>query len=76
VRAAFETSLEAFAATATGSATRIARLVLLDEPPVLDAGEITDKGSLNTRAILSRRAAAVEAAHATPAPGYVIGVGS
>jgi feruloyl-CoA synthase len=74
VRAAFETSLEAFAATATGSATRIARLVLLHEPPSLDHGEITDKGSLNTRTILARRAAAVEAAHATPAPPHVIRV--
>ncbi len=72
VRAAFETSLEAFAATATGSATRIGRLMLLAEPPSLDVGEVTDKGSLNTRAILSRRAAAVEDAHATPAPAHVI----
>ena len=44
----------------TGSSNRIARLMLLEEPPSLDAGEMTDKGSINQRAVLSRRAALVE----------------
>ena len=39
----------------TGSSNRVARLMLLDEPPSLDAGEMTDKGSINQRAVLSRR---------------------
>ncbi len=39
----------------TGSSNRIARFLILDEPPSLDAGEITDKGSINQRAVLGRR---------------------
>jgi feruloyl-CoA synthase len=42
-----------------GSASRIERLLLLAEPPSLDAGEITDKGYLNQRRVLQRRAAEV-----------------
>ena len=38
-----------------GSAARIERLLLLAEPPSLDAGEITDKGYINQRACLERR---------------------
>ncbi|MGH3812395.1 MAG: feruloyl-CoA synthase [Pseudonocardiaceae bacterium] len=39
-----------------GSSARVARLLLLHEPPQLDAGEITDKGYVNQRACLERRA--------------------
>jgi feruloyl-CoA synthase len=42
-----------------GSAARIERLLLLAEPPSLDAGEITDKGYINQRACLDRRASDV-----------------
>jgi feruloyl-CoA synthase len=48
----------------TGSSSRVARILLLDEPPSLDAGETTDKGSINQRAVLQRRAAAVEELYA------------
>jgi feruloyl-CoA synthase len=51
-----------------GSAGRIERLLLLSEPPSLDAGEITDKGYLNQRACLERRAADVDRLYADP-PG-------
>ena len=44
----------------TSSSTRIARVLILEEPADVDAGEITDKGYLNQRAILARRAALVE----------------
>jgi feruloyl-CoA synthase len=44
----------------TGSSNRIARAIVLDEPPSLDAGEMTDKGSINQRAVLRRRAALVQ----------------
>jgi feruloyl-CoA synthase len=64
--------LEEFASTATGSATRVVRIILLDEPPSLDAGELTDKGSLNQRAILDRRRALVEDLHAErPSPRVI-----
>ena len=46
---------------ATGSATRVARLHVLAEPPSIDKGEVTDKGSINQRAVLQHRAALVEA---------------
>jgi feruloyl-CoA synthase len=44
----------------TGSSNRVARAVVLEEPPSLDAGETTDKGSINQRAVLRRRAGIVE----------------
>ena len=43
----------------TGSATRVARAVVLAEPPSIDKGEITDKGSINQRAVLAHRDADV-----------------
>jgi feruloyl-CoA synthase len=43
--------------TGAGSASRIERLLLLEKPPSLDAGEITDKGYLNQRRCLECRAA-------------------
>ena len=46
---------------ATGSASRVARLHVLAEPPAIDPGEITDKGSINQRAVLLHRASLVEA---------------
>jgi feruloyl-CoA synthase len=44
----------------SGSSNRIARAIVLEEPPSLDAGEMTDKGSINQRAVLTRRAALVQ----------------
>ena len=52
--------LKELAAQSTGSSTRIARALLMDEPPNIDANEITDKGYINQRAVLTRRAALVE----------------
>jgi feruloyl-CoA synthase len=48
----------------TGSSNRIARALVLDEPPSLDAGEMTDKGSINQRAVLARRSQLVEELYA------------
>ena len=50
------------------SSMRVERVILLAEPPSLDANEITDKGYVNQRAALERRAAHVEALFAD-APG-------
>ncbi len=59
--AELRSTLAAALANQGGSAsTRIARLLILDEPPSIDAGEITDKGYINQRAVLGRRADAVE----------------
>jgi feruloyl-CoA synthase len=43
-----------------GSSTRIKRVLLMTEPPQIDASEITDKGYINQRAVLTRRSALVE----------------
>src|SRR6266852_2343515 len=43
-----------------GSSTCPARLMVMTEPPSIDANEITDKGYVNQRAVLERRAAFVE----------------
>ena len=48
-----------------GSSTRVTRLLMLSEPPSIDANEITDKGYLNQRAVLERRAALVEKLYAS-----------
>ena len=42
-----------------GSSTYPARLLVMNEPPSIDANEITDKGYMNQRAVLERRAALV-----------------
>ena len=57
---------------ATGSATRVARAVLLSAPLSIDAGEITDKGSINQRAVLKARAALIEDLYAEPSPPHII----
>ncbi|MBD8194600.1 feruloyl-CoA synthase [Pseudomonas fluorescens] len=46
---------------ATGNASRLEWIAVLDEPASIDRGEITDKGSINQRAVLQWRAAKVEA---------------
>ena len=43
-----------------GSSTHPTRLMIMSEPPSIDANEITDKGYINQRAVLERRAALVE----------------
>ncbi|MBN9526239.1 MAG: feruloyl-CoA synthase [Alphaproteobacteria bacterium] len=47
-----------------GSSTRVARALILTEPPSVERGEITDKGYLNQRIILTGRAEAVERLYA------------
>jgi feruloyl-CoA synthase len=50
-------------------------MMLMAEPPSLDAGEATDKGSINQRAVLTRRAALVEELYAKPVSSRVIVIG-
>jgi feruloyl-CoA synthase len=72
VRKALVDGLRRHNAEAKGSSLRIARCLLMTEPPSIDANEITDKGYLNQRAVLTKRAALVERLHASPAPDGVI----
>ena len=64
----FQNVLNGLAKTATGSASHVARMVLLSEPPSIDKGEVTDKGSINQRAVLKHRDSLVQALHAGTAP--------
>jgi feruloyl-CoA synthase len=59
----FDELLKTFGST--GSSNRIARALILDEPPSLDAGEVTDKGTINQRAVLARRQALVRKLYET-----------
>ncbi len=68
VQAHFQQVLDDLAAGATGSATRVARLHLMHEPPSIDKGEVTDKGSINQRAVLRHREALVQALHGGTLP--------
>ncbi|MFC5499505.1 feruloyl-CoA synthase [Caenimonas terrae] len=63
VQAHFQRVLDELASHATGSASRVARLHLMHEPPSIDKGEVTDKGSINQRAVLKHRDALVTALH-------------
>jgi feruloyl-CoA synthase len=72
VRRTFAERLRSHIHASTGSSNRVCRIVLLDEPPSMDAGEMTDKGSINQRAVLKRRAALVEDLYKSPPPAHVI----
>jgi len=71
VRQRIEAVLGELARSATGSANRVARALLVSEPPSIDKGEITDKGSVNQRAVLKHREALVAALHDGTAPGIL-----
>ena len=55
-----------------GSSMRVRRVLLMPEPPSIDANEITDKGYINQRAVLERRHALVKRLHADPPTADVI----
>ena len=71
LRAAMQDMLNKLAKDSTGSASRVARAVVLTDPPNIDKGEITDKGSINQRAVLKERSELVEALHADQASGIL-----
>ncbi|KNZ32699.1 MAG: feruloyl-CoA synthase [Methylibium sp. NZG] len=60
VVAFFQRLVNQMHASGTGSATRVARALLLVDPPSIDRGEVTDKGSINQRMVLQHRDALVE----------------
>ena len=59
-------TFERLARESTGSSRRIARALIMEAPPSIDASEVTDKGSINQRAVLKNRAALVEELYAEP----------
>lgn len=50
----------------SGSSMRVKRLLLLTEPPSIDANEITDKGYINQQAVVERRSDLVEMVYSEP----------
>lgn len=72
VRQTLQKCLAAYNLQNPASSTRIARLLFLDEPLSIDAGEITDKGYVNQRAVLERRHALVEQLYSDDAAVLVI----
>ena len=64
VTARLSGALKKLAQEGGGSSTYPARLLVMAEPPSIDANEITDKGYMNQRAVLERRAALVEKLYA------------
>jgi len=64
VREFFARLIDGLWASGTGSATRVARALLLVEPPSIDLGEVTDKGSINQHAVLTHREPLVTALYA------------
>lgn len=73
VKAALAEGLAKHNAQAQGSSMRIARCLVMTEPPSIDANEITDKGYLNQRAVLAKRAVLVERLHAQAvAPDVIV----
>ena len=60
----FDNAFGALARESTGSSTFVARALVLERPPSLDAREITDKGSINQKVVLDERAALVEELYA------------
>jgi feruloyl-CoA synthase len=75
LRDEFRKRLAGLAKQSAGSSTRICRMLLLAEPPSLDAGEATDKGSINQRAVLTRRVALVEELYESARSVNVISIG-
>jgi feruloyl-CoA synthase len=74
LRDEFGRRLTALARQSSGSSSRLCRMILMAEPPSLDAGEATDKGSINQRAVLTRRQALVEELYASTASANVISI--
>src|SRR5207344_1230664 len=72
VRARFQLLLDDLAGESTGSTTFVARAILLDEPPSIDAREITDKGSLNQKMMLQNRSALVDELYAPASSARVL----
>ncbi|WP_083251295.1 feruloyl-CoA synthase [Acidihalobacter yilgarnensis] len=72
VRERFAGILEQLASSATGSSTRLTRLLLVSDPLSPAHNELTDKGTVNQRAVLERRRELVEALYGANESAYRI----
>jgi feruloyl-CoA synthase len=67
-------ALERLAQESVGLSTVVARAMVMEQPPSIDAHETTEKGSINQKAVLGNRAALVELLYTDPPPSHVIQV--
>jgi len=72
VVATVRAAMQRMRAAGAGSSSYPTRVLLLTEPPSVDAGEITDKGYVNQRAVLTRRAQEVAVLHGDAANERVV----
>jgi feruloyl-CoA synthase len=72
IEAAVRQGLAKFNEAAKGSGGRVARALVLPNPPDPNSGEITDKGYIAQSLARARHAAAIERLFATPAPPDVM----
>ena len=73
IRARLVKDLAGYNTRNPGSSRCIRRIILMSEPPEIDAGEITDKGYINQRAVQDRRADLVERLYAeSPDPEVIL----
>jgi feruloyl-CoA synthase len=72
VVSAFHDVFNILASQGTGSSTFVARAVVLEDPPSIDAREVTDKGSINQKAVLAHRAAYVDELYSASPPSRVL----
>src|SRR5262245_3620276 len=72
VRAHVRDALRRWNAAHTGASQHVARILILTEPPSIDANEITDKGYINQRLTLERRRKDVERLFAADPDAAVI----
>ncbi|GAB5448455.1 feruloyl-CoA synthase [Gymnodinialimonas sp.] len=70
---AAEQAAERLGALEGGSAARVARVMVMAEPPSLADGEITAKGNLNFARIKARRAALIERLYADGEGVFLVG---
>ena len=66
--------LEGLAQESAGLSTSIARAMVMEQPPSIDAHETTEKGSINQKAVLANRAALVDVLYTEQPPSHVIQV--
>ena len=71
VAAEITAQLDVHQRTSGGSASRVERVVLLEDRPSIDAGEITDKAYINQRVALANRLTIVEALYAATTPTVI-----
>ncbi|MFZ2652179.1 MAG: feruloyl-CoA synthase [Burkholderiaceae bacterium] len=72
VREFFQHLIDTLWASGTGGATRVARALVLVDPPSIDLGEVTDKGTINQRAVLTHRDPLVQQLYSGDAPALLL----